>query len=290
MSRPLISVITPSFNQACFLEQTILSVLGQGYEPLEYLILDGGSTDGSVEVIRRHERSLAYWISKKDGGQAAAINEGFPRAKGEILCWLNSDDFFLPGILHKVAAAFDSGADLIYGDCLSFSDKGSRCVINRPPAHDPQELGLSDYIVQPSAFWRRALWERTGPLNKALRYAFDWEWFLRASRTGVFRKQDDIFSAYRFHAEHKSSTGGEARRAEICRVAAEHGGEVAKLHYEYVSNHLGALRSAEQWRRRIAGRGLQRFETVARWLHPELWRLPAGVSYVNAQKCLRMLG
>src|SRR5688500_9132307 len=126
MPLPRITVVTPSYNQGAFLEQTMASVLGQGYENLEYIVMDGGSTDHSVEIIRRHESRLTYWVSEKDGGQAQALNKGFARATGDILCWLNSDDFFLPGVLHEVAGLLGQGDELIYGDCLSFSDKGTR--------------------------------------------------------------------------------------------------------------------------------------------------------------------
>ncbi|MEI9897633.1 MAG: glycosyltransferase [Chthoniobacter sp.] len=198
-SLPKITVVTPSYNQGAFLEQTILSVLGQLYDNLEYIVIDGGSTDDSAAVIQRYESSLAYWVSEKDRGQSEALNKGFSRATGDILCWLNSDDFLLPGALHEVARQFREPVDLIYGNCLSFSDKGTRSIVNRPPQHDRDLLALVDYIVQPSTFWRRSLWEKTGPLNEAIHYAFDWEWFLRADRIGVLRKADFIFSAYRFH-------------------------------------------------------------------------------------------
>ena len=120
---PRITVVTPSFNQAAFLETTIRSVLGQCYPNLEYLVMDGGSSDGSVEIIRRFESDLAHWVSARDGGQAAAINAAFARATGDILCWLNSDDFFLPGTLHRVAQWLGKGGggpELVYGACLFF--------------------------------------------------------------------------------------------------------------------------------------------------------------------------
>ncbi|MFA7345426.1 MAG: glycosyltransferase family 2 protein [Terrimicrobiaceae bacterium] len=289
-SLPKISVVTPSYNQGVFLEQTMLSVLGQVYPNLEYIVVDGGSNDGSVEIIKRYEDNLAWWVSGKDGGQAEAINKGFARATGDILCWLNSDDFFLPGTLLAIAGELAAGHDLVYGDCISFSDLGKRCVINRPPVYDRELLGLVDYIVQPSSFWTRSLWSKTGPLNTALHYAFDWEWFLRASGFGKFHKCERILSAYRFHASHKSSTGGERRTEEIFSVAEKQGGEKAGRHYRFVREHLAVLRCHENLCTRLRGRGLSKYEPVARWFFPSLRSLPEGCDFQKIRRCMGMFG
>src|SRR5438067_5112001 len=114
-----ITVVTPSYNQGRYLEEAILSVLGQGYPDLEYLVMDGGSTDGSAEIIQRYDGDLAYWVSEPDGGQAAAINRGFEKATGDVLCWLNSDDMHLPGTIAWVAGHLRRGEpDLVFGDCV----------------------------------------------------------------------------------------------------------------------------------------------------------------------------
>lgn len=288
-SLPKITVVTPSYNQGAFLEQTILSVLGQLYDNLEYIVIDGGSTDDSAAVIQRYESSLAYWVSEKDRGQSEALNKGFSRATGDILCWLNSDDFLLPGALHEVARQFREPVDLIYGNCLSFSDKGTRSIVNRPPQHDRDLLALVDYIVQPSTFWRRSLWEKTGPLNEAIHYAFDWEWFLRADRIGVLRKADFIFSAYRFHDAHKSSHGGQKRAQEIVAVAKTHGGEVAARHYEFAIEHIEMLKKYENLALRFKGRGLASYLQLARWATPALWKLPPGLDFEKLRQCVNML-
>lgn len=290
MNLPKITVVTPSFNQVEFLEQTILSVLGQCYKNLEYIVMDGGSTDGSIEIIKKYESRLSFWVSEKDGGQADAINRGFSMSTGDILCWLNSDDFLLPGTLSAIADEFSPGHDLLYGDCISFSDKGIRSVVNRPPNYDQKLLQLVDYIVQPSSFWKRDLWLKTGPLNSEFHYAFDWEWFIRASKNSKFKKCNMILSAYRFHAKHKSSNGGTKRMHEICEVARLHGDVGIARHYQFASDCLEALRKAERLRLRICGRGFNRWDKLARWGVPKLWNLPDGIDYDILRKCVSMFG
>jgi len=289
MILPKISVVTPSFNQGRFLEQTILSVLGQGYVNLEYIVVDGGSADDSVDIIRKYAGRIAYWVSEKDHGQADALNKGFAKASGEILCWINSDDFLLPGALLRLAAEFREEDDLIYGACLSFSETGYKCVVNRPPEHDYRKLCLSDYIVQPSSFWRRQLWEKTGPLDTSLHYAFDWEWYLRAAKLGKFRRSGTIFSAYRFHSEHKSSTGGASRKNEICAVAERSGDTNAQRTYDFVSRNINPLRSYEGVCRRLEGRGLGKWHVFARCFYPSLWRTPAGIDFGSIRSAFRMI-
>lgn len=226
MNQPLprISVITPSFNQGQFIEQTILSVLSQGYPNLEYIIMDGGSADNSVEVIKKYENKISHWQSKKDKGQAAAINEGFSKATGDILCWLNSDDAWMPGILQKVVQLFSNmeDAEIIFGNCLHFNDqskktRGSDVV----KAQQRFQLSLCDYIIQPSSFFTKTVWHQTGPLNETLNFAFDWDWFIRAQKAGAaLTPVQEYFSLYRIHDAHKSGTGSHHRAEELKQIAA----------------------------------------------------------------------
>jgi hypothetical protein len=192
--------------------------------------------------------------------------------------------------LLRLVAEFREEDDLIYGACLSFSETGRKCVVNRPPEYNYERLCLSDYIVQPSSFWRRRLWEKTGPLDSTLHFAFDWEWFLRAAKSGKFRRSEQIFSAYRFHADHKSSTGGVRRKKEICTVAARSGDARAKRAYVFAAENISVLRDAEQLRLRLEGRGLQAWEGLARLFYPSLWRMPAGVDFASVQSAFRMIG
>ena len=221
---PKISVITPSFNQGKFIEQTILSVLSQGYSNLEYIIMDGGSTDNTVEIIKKYEGRITYWQSKKDNGQAAAINEGFSRSTGDILCWLNSDDTYKPAILEKMANLFSdiSSAEIMFGNCLHFHSNSNKTrgsdVVKR---HSRFELSLCDYIIQPSSFFTKPAWQSTGPLNESLNFTFDWEWFIRAQKAGVrFTAVQEYLSNYRIHDAHKSGLGGNKRSDELKQIVA----------------------------------------------------------------------
>jgi len=218
---PKISVITPSYNQAQFLEQTIQSVIGQNYPNLEYIIVDGGSTDGSPAIIKKYEAFLTWWVSEKDDGQAHAINKGLQRCTGDIICWINSDDLYLPNTLHTVAQHFTNHEPLLLlGNCILFEQDRPRAVQGTDVVsyETKFDLKLFDYVVQPSTFWSRAVLQSIGLLHQELHYTFDWEWFLRAKSGGIpFKPVNTIFSMYRFHSTHKSGAGGEARHLEIMK-------------------------------------------------------------------------
>jgi glycosyltransferase involved in cell wall biosynthesis len=290
---PRITVVTPSFNQAPFLEQTILSVLGQCYPHLEYIVMDGGSTDGSREIIERYATQLADWQSQPDGGQATAINAGFARATGDILCWLNSDDYFLPGTLYRIARAFGSrvgGPALIYGSCLFFREGAAPAakVLTAKP-FDAARLRMTAYIIQPSAFWTRALWEKTGPLDETLHFGFDWDWFIRASAHAAFELLPEMLSAYRRHEDHKSGKGGAKRREEILTVVRRHASESVRACFEFAMERWPEI---ERWSARRLGFESRRFPAagaLARASAPALWHLPEGVSLEDLRLVSGML-
>ncbi len=233
---PKISIVTPSYNQARFIEETILSVLGQGYPNLEYIIMDGGSTDDSAAIIKKHEKHLAFWVSEKDNGQAAAINTGFKRSTGDILLWLNSDDMLMPNVLHFIAEKVkELGDALFFGDCIHFRKQkgGVLDAWGSNVAADSRDLDLAtfDYIIQPSSFWTRGVWEATGSLNELLHFGFDWEWFLRTQQVGTrFHFVDRALSLYRYHSDHKSQAGGQKRQNELLEIYTRFSPEKAKLY------------------------------------------------------------
>jgi glycosyltransferase involved in cell wall biosynthesis len=284
MDCPRISIVTPSFNQGKFLAATLKSVLGQGYPALEYLVMDGGSEDNSVELIKQRESELHFWRSERDRGQAAAINEGFVRCSGTILGWLNSDDLYTLGTFSEVAAILGPICDqpvVIYGGCELFHD-GQRSYETRAPVpFDPELLQITDYLDQPSVFWTRAAWELVGPLDESLHYAFDWDWFLRAATLCKFIRSDHVFSRYRIHPEHKSGVGGRARWMELVEVAKRHSSDRVKDHYQFLTEHPAAhwwlnkrMRFAQTLARMLPNNWADMAATAA---SPPFWRVPKGI-------------
>jgi glycosyltransferase involved in cell wall biosynthesis len=223
---PLISIVTPSFNQANFLEATLASVLGQDYRPLEYIVIDGGSTDGSVDILRRHADRLGAWVSEPDHGQTDAINKGLRRARGEVLAYLNSDDLYLPGALSRVAAFFDAHpeVDLVYGDCQLIDPAGQ--PLGWLPAHEfslRRTIERAEYIPQPAAFWRRALYNQVGPFDDGLHFAMDYDFFIRAGRAGQVAHLPHPVAAFRLHPGSKTVATEERHWRETLAVSERHG-------------------------------------------------------------------
>jgi len=215
----LVSIITPSFNQASYLEQTIQSVLGQGYPNIEYLVVDGASTDGSVDVIKKYAGKLAWWVSETDSGQADAINKGMARAKGEIVAWLNSDDYYLPGAVSSAVKALEENPDfvLVYGNVLAVDQQGQQFNTLRYRQLTLQDLLCFQIIGQPSVFFRRAALEKTGFLDTAFHFLLDHHLWIRIAQHGKIMHMDQTWSAARYHAEAKNRAkatefGGEASR------------------------------------------------------------------------------
>src|SRR5919204_1294892 len=216
MPRPLVSIVTPSYNQAAFLEETIRSVLEQDYEPIEYLVVDDGSTDGSVEIVERYADRLAWWTRQENAGQVAALNRGFARATGEYLGYLNSDDTLLPGAVARMVEALERDPELllVYGDAL-YTDEGSRQTgYLRSREFDVAEMvrRADNHLLQPSTLWRREAWERFGPFDERGWYFFDFEFFVRFPPERV-RRIPVPLATYRVHAEAKSTGAAGSRLA-----------------------------------------------------------------------------
>jgi glycosyltransferase involved in cell wall biosynthesis len=241
-----ISIVTVCLNQADTLDAAIQSVLDQGSAithgqakeclpmpplDLEYIIVDGGSTDGSVEIIRRYADRLAWWVSEPDRGQSHALNKGFARATGEIVGWLNADDLLLPGALVAAQATFADGSiDVLCGRCrYEFADGSSRLM---GLSHRQLDLlDVYDPIHQPSCFWRRELHRRVGGLDEGLHYGMDWDLWLRLREAGArFGITDDVLSVYRMTSVNKTSTGAERRNRELYQLLRRHAdGSIGRL-------------------------------------------------------------
>lgn len=181
MNYPKITIVTASYNQGEFLERTINSILKQNYPNLEYIIMDGGSTDGSVDIIKKYESGITFWESKKDHGQSDAINQGLKKASGEIVGWLNSDDMLADGALHTIAEAFsDSSVKMIFSpiDMIDADDKLIG-ISDRKLMDFTAMLFGSQLVNQEGIFWRNKLHERVGYLDESLHFAMDYDFFLR---------------------------------------------------------------------------------------------------------------
>lgn len=198
---PRISIVTPSYNQGRFIEETIRSVLLQGYPNLEYFIIDGGSTDESVEIIRKYEPWLTYWVSERDKGQSDAINKGFSRSTGEILAWLNSDDIYLPGAFKGAATAIEAhpSASLVYAKSLMTDDRGKTLKLIGEPFDLIMMLTKDNLIPQPSAFIRRRCADQIGLLNLNFHFMMDWDYWLRLSLVGDIWFEDASWSIYKYY-------------------------------------------------------------------------------------------
>jgi glycosyltransferase involved in cell wall biosynthesis len=219
----------PTLNQAKYIEQAIQSILSQGYENLEYLVFDGGSTDGTVEIIRRYEDRLQWW-SEKDRGQADAINKGLRRATGEIVGYLNSDDTLEPGSLNKVANYFmeNPEIDLVYGEGYLMNEDGSGK--HRFPATEAQFdlwrlIHVWDFILQQSTFWRRRLHDRIGYFNASLHFGLDWDYWIRAGKTGKVGYIPEYLGCLREYDSAKSFSGGFKRINELYGLTRAHTGK-----------------------------------------------------------------
>ena len=223
---PLVSIIVPSYQQARFLRTALDSILDQEYEPLEVLVLDGGSTDGSREILESYGDRI-WFRSKPDRGQCHAINEGFERSRGEFVAWLNSDDFYYPGALSHAVEVLRQNpkSGLVYGEGNLVAEDGS--VMWKFPETVPFDLwrlaNHSDYILQPTVFFRREALFQCGLLAEDLNWGLDWDLWIRIGKRFPFSYTGNVLAASRIYSETKTATGGFARMMEIRRILHNHG-------------------------------------------------------------------
>ena len=258
---PKISVVVPSFNQGAYIEETLASILGQGWPRLELIVIDGGSTDQTAQVIDKYRQAITYFVSERDHGQADAINKGFRVATGDIFAWLNSDDMYLPCALQKAAARLGSAkhSALVTGGVLCMSDQDAKSGAFLPYPFDREAIRTRDRNFQAATFWTRSLWEAAGELDASLRYALDWEWFIRAAQHCDFMTLNDFLAIYRVHATQKSTTADLRRREEIIGVVEKYGGAEWAAAYRDVAANFDRLTIGLDRLRRF---GLLRLRTL----------------------------
>ena len=229
--RPVFRIVTPSFNQAQYLEETIQSVLrqaGRGTDfELQYAVIDGGSTDDSIDIIRSYQNELTYWCSEKDRGQSHAINKGFEKVDGDICAYINSDDYYLPGAFQKIVAATNENpnADLFHGVCQKVDSEGKHLLDQISNISNLSEIldlwnfwlcpKINRNFIQPEVFWTNRLSQRIGAFNETLHYTMDFDYWLRGFDSGMaVATLDDPLAAFRMHAGQKTS----ARHASILEL------------------------------------------------------------------------
>lgn len=248
---PLVSIVTPSFDQARFIEAAMLSVLEQDYPNIEYIVVDGGSTDGSVEIIERYADRLAWWVSEPDRGQTDAINKGFVRASGDILAWLNSDDTYEPGAVAAAVAFLLANLDvgLVYGD-TNFIDAEGQTI----GKFNAQQTGLKRlrrggvYIPQQSAFWHANLWRQVGPLDPSFYFAMDYDLWVRLAQVTKIQYTPQLWANFRLHGDAKTIAADERCWPEMLRVHRRDGGNwLAWIYIRYLTRRL--LSPLINWRR-----------------------------------------
>jgi len=225
---PLVSIVTPSFNQAPYLEETIRSVLEQDYPRIEYIIIDGGSADGSVSIIKKYARQISWWVSEVDKGQTDAINKGFGHAKGQYMAWLNSDDTYQPGAVSAAVKYLQENPEIgmVYADC-NFIDEDSRVIGKFGAAQTDYKRLRRGYahIPQQTMFFHAELWHALGPLDPSFYFAMDYDLWVRiASRTQIKYLPGQTWANFRIHTSGKTIANDDRCWPEMLRVHYREGG------------------------------------------------------------------
>jgi len=224
---PLVSIVTPCLNAEQFLEEAITSVLSQDYPRIEYIVMDGGSTDGTIEILKRYEQQLR-WVSERDHGTADAINRGFSLSSGEIFTYLNADDLYLPGAISAAVRAFEAapGAGVVYGDAWWVDESGARIAPYPTQDFDRTLLARECFICQPASFLRREAFDQAGRMDPDLHVTFDYELWMRLARTCEIRRISGELALSRMHRANKSL----GKRNEVFRETFR----ILRRHYGYV--------------------------------------------------------
>jgi glycosyltransferase involved in cell wall biosynthesis len=218
---PKISIVTPSFNQGHFIEETILSILNQNYPNLEYVIIDGGSTDNTVEIINKYEKHLKYWVSEKDSGQANAINKGLKYCTGEIFNWLNSDDYVEAHSLYKIANAFeDEKVQMVAGKVRNFTTSTEELIQNQNLSADGLMCWKPNVrFVQPGVWMKRELIQKCGGIDENFHFAFDWDLYIRYLYNFPNVKEiSELLVHFRLHEQSKTQSLGDRFSVEERKI------------------------------------------------------------------------
>lgn len=283
---PLVSLVTPSYNAAAYLGAAIESVLGQDYPNIEYLVMDGGSTDGTVQLLKGYGGKL-QWVSEKDGGQADAIARGLERTTGSIIGWLNADDLLKPGAVRNAVETFlaHPEAALIYGNGDFIDAAGDAigpCTVVEPYSRH-RLLNYGDYIIQPAAFFTREAYQAVGGLDRSLNWAMDWDlWIRLAERYQVLHVESELAS-YRWLGSNKTAEGGVDRLREVERVARRYGCQGLPAYFRLELARLLAVQAGQDLRQLQLGRMVGNLAKTAAtiltsWgavksvLDPHVWR------------------
>lgn len=251
--KPLVTIVTPSYNQASFLARTMESVFAQDYPNIEYIVIDGGSTDGSVELLEKHADRLAYWASEPDSGQTEAINKGFARANGDILAWINSDDTYQPGAVAEAVAYLVAHPEvgMVYGDA-HFIDEQDRVIGRFPAAQTDYQRLRRGYvhIPQQAAFWRASAWQQVGPLDERLYFAMDYYLWLRIAEHYPIRYLPGAsWANFRLHSDSKTIAEDDRCWPEMMDIHQRDGGSrLSLIGVKYVARKI--LAPLVTWRRR----------------------------------------
>jgi len=225
-NQPLVSIVTPSYNQGQFIEETILSIKNQDYPNIEHIIVDGGSTDNTVEILKQYEGTYnMHWISEPDEGMYQAINKGLRMAQGEIMGYLNSDDLYLPWTVTTVVSYFrrDLEVDLVYGDMLGLNADG-KLVLRFYPRFNLSYVQQTGFLGQPTVFWRRRVFEQLGGFDENLKFVGDCDYWMKAGGAFIIKKINEFLAVERDHPQAKRFAKRESLHEEITRVRARYCG------------------------------------------------------------------